>query len=112
LLSFSFTISLYTTQMGSISRTEKVHSDMAWGTFTHYIFEYFAAVLAAFNLLSSYNHSEYKGFWRWYITLRITRFMDFVLRSEFEITRKDNVSETESVSVIRWGERELLCWVL
>jgi hypothetical protein len=32
------------------------------------------------------------------MTLRIMEFMDFVQCSEFEITRKHNISETESLS--------------
>jgi hypothetical protein len=41
------------------------------------------------------------GFCRWCITFRITGFLDFVRRLN---TRKQNVSETGSVSVLRWGE--------
>jgi hypothetical protein len=38
------------------------------------------------------------------VLLRITRFRDFVYRPEFYITRKQNVSETRSVSASRRGE--------
>jgi hypothetical protein len=31
---------------------------------------------------------ESGGFWRWFITLRITGFTDFIQRPEFQITRK------------------------
>jgi hypothetical protein len=44
-----------------------------------------------------------KGFWRWWITLRITGFLDFVHRPGILETRKYNVSEAGSVSVLRWG---------
>jgi hypothetical protein len=48
-------------------------------------------------------HVDSKGFWRWCITFRITGFVDSVHRLEILITRKQNVSETESVSILRWG---------
>jgi hypothetical protein len=38
--------------------------------------------------------------------LRITGYLNFVHRSEFEITGKANVSENESVSIFRWKEGE------
>jgi hypothetical protein len=39
------------------------------------------------------------GFWRWCITHRISGFSDIVHRPE-----KHDVSETGSVSILRWGE--------
>jgi hypothetical protein len=45
--------------------------------------------------------------------LGITGFMDFVHTPEFQITIEHNVSETGSVSILRWGGgRHLHCWVL
>jgi hypothetical protein len=37
---------------------------------------------------------EFKRFWQWCVTLRTTGIMDFIHRPDFEITRKENVSET------------------
>jgi hypothetical protein len=51
---------------------------------------------------------ESKGFWRLCITLSIIEFEDFVHRLGFKITKKQNVSETGSVSVFRWGEGDNL----
>jgi hypothetical protein len=39
-------------------------------------------------------------------SLIITGFLDFIHRPKFQITRKLNVLETESVSVFRWRERD------
>jgi hypothetical protein len=45
------------------------------------------------------------GFWRWCITHRITGFSDFVHRPDSkQLQEKHDVSETGSVSVLRWGE--------
>jgi hypothetical protein len=48
------------------------------------------------------------------VTLRITKFLDFVHRAVFKKIKEHNVSETESVSLLRseGGEREhLVSWV-
>jgi hypothetical protein len=37
----------------------------------------------------------------WYVTLRITEFLDFIPCPEFQITRKQIFSETDAVSVLR-----------
>jgi hypothetical protein len=52
-----------------------------------------------------------KGFWRWSITQNYW-VLGPCSSSCILKTRKHNVSETWSVSVLRWGEgRHLLCWV-
>jgi hypothetical protein len=43
-----------------------------------------------------------------YKIFSITGFVDSVHRPEFKIARKHNVSETWSVSIFRWGERDTL----
>jgi hypothetical protein len=49
------------------------------------------------------------GFWRWCITHRDIGFSDFVHRPDFsQIMKKHNVSETGSVSVLRWGKTPTL----
>jgi hypothetical protein len=55
--------------------------------------------------VESIERIECEGFWRWYMRLRITGFVDFVQRPEFYThkTRKHNVSETGSISVFRRG---------
>jgi hypothetical protein len=40
-----------------------------------------------------------------------TGFVDFIQRPEFWISMKHNVSETGSVSVLRWEEGDTYCWV-
>jgi hypothetical protein len=52
-----------------------------------------------------------KGFWQWCVTLRITGFLALCPSSGIVKTREHNVSETESISVLRWGGRHVLCWV-
>lgn len=50
--------------------------------------------------------SVLQGFWQWFRTFRISGFLDFVHHH----TREQNVLETGSVSVVRWGVRQVLCW--
>jgi hypothetical protein len=45
---------------------------------------------------------KFKRFWRWCTTLRITGFADFVHHPELSV--KDSVSETGSLSVLRWED--------
>jgi hypothetical protein len=54
------------------------------------------------RLVRSYVESE--GFRRWCITFRITGFLGFVHLPGILNTRKHNVSETGSISVLRSGE--------
>jgi hypothetical protein len=54
---------------------------------------------------------EPKGFWRRSITLRITRFLDFVHGPEFEETRKKCLGNWISFRVQVGGGRHLLCCV-
>jgi hypothetical protein len=52
-----------------------------------------------------------KGFWRRCITFRIIVFFLLCPSSPILETRRHKVSETRSVSVLRWGGgRHLLCW--
>jgi hypothetical protein len=44
------------------------------------------------------------GFWRWWITHRITGFSDFVHRPDSKQLEEKHVSETGSVSALRWRE--------
>jgi hypothetical protein len=44
------------------------------------------------------------------MTIAITRCLEVIRRPEFQITRKHNVSETESVSVLRRGEGDPYLW--
>jgi hypothetical protein len=52
---------------------------------------------------------ECKLFWRWYIILEISGFADFAQCPEFLIIRTRYVSETGSVSFLRWVERDTCC---
>jgi hypothetical protein len=54
-------------------------------------------------LCSLRNDMEPEGFWRWCKAVRITGFLHFVYCTEFQIL--ENVSETGTLSVFRWGER-------
>jgi hypothetical protein len=47
---------------------------------------------------------ESKGFWQWYITLGITRFMGINHYAEFWTTRRHNISYTGSASIFMWWE--------
>jgi hypothetical protein len=52
-----------------------------------------------------------KGFWQWCVTLRIAGVFGLCPLFGILETRKHDVLETGSVSVIRWGGRHLLSWV-
>jgi hypothetical protein len=48
---------------------------------------------------------ESQGTWRWRTTLRMTAFLHFLHRPEFEIcTGNYNLWEAGSISVLRWGK--------
>jgi hypothetical protein len=50
-----------------------------------------------------------KRLWLWYITISVAGFLDFVHRLEF--WKEHKVSETRSVSILRWkGGAYLLSW--
>jgi hypothetical protein len=47
---------------------------------------------------------EFKAFWRWCVTLRITGIMGFVHSPELKIGKRYSALETGSVPVLGWGE--------
>jgi hypothetical protein len=55
---------------------------------------------------------DYKGFWRWCIILRSTGVFGLWPSSSILEIRKHTVSETGSVSVLRWGRKTPAQWVL
>jgi hypothetical protein len=76
-------------------------------------------LLDPFWNITPYRHSLYIikfltdvdsiGFWRWCITHRITWFSDFVYRPDSKyLEEKHDVSETGSVSILRWRETPTL----